>query len=64
MASNYSYACKDYPGMEACPFYAVTETEGEIWKQMELHATDTHGENPGEWSDEDRQYLGALIKSE
>ena len=64
MASTYSYACKDYPGMEACPGNFVTETEGEIWKLMELHAATAHGEDPSEWSNDDRQYLKTLIKSE
>ena len=30
MASTYSYACKDYPGMDACPGHFVAETEDEI----------------------------------
>ena len=64
MASKHSYACKDYPEMEACPGYFVAETEDEIWKLMELHASVAHGEDPGEWSDEDRKYLETLIKSE
>jgi hypothetical protein len=29
MTSKYSYACKDYPGMEACPFQVVVETQDE-----------------------------------
>ena len=64
MTSKHSYACKDYPDMDACPGYFVAETEDEIWKLMELHASVAHGEDPGEWSDEDRKYLEALIKSE
>ena len=62
MTSKHSYACKDYPEMKACPGYFVAETEGEIWKLMELHAAVAHGEDPGEWSDEDRKYLKTLIK--
>jgi hypothetical protein len=64
MASTYSYACKDYPGMDACPGHFVAETEDEIWKLMELHASTAHGENPSEWSNDDRSYLKALIKGE
>ena len=64
MASTYSYACKDYPGMDACPGHFVAETEDEIWKLMELHASTAHGENPSEWSNDDRQYLKTLIKGE
>jgi len=62
MASKHSYACKDYPGMDACPGYFVAETENEIWKLMEVHASVAHGEDPGQWSGEDRQYLKTLIK--
>ena len=64
MATTYSYACKDYPGMEACCFSVTTGTEAEVWKQMELHAVETHGEDPAAWSDEDRTYLKTLIKTD
>jgi hypothetical protein len=64
MASAYTYACKDYPGMEACPGSVTAETEGEVIKLMELHAAIAHGEDPNAWSDEDRTYLKTLIKSE
>ena len=64
MAPMYSYAYKDYPSMETCPVHFIAETEGEIWKLMELHASVAHWEDPGDWSDEDRQYLKTLIKSE
>jgi hypothetical protein len=64
MTSKHSYACKDYPGMDACPGQFVAETEDELWKLMELHASVAHGENPREWSDEDRKYLKTLINSE
>ena len=64
MALTYSYACKDYPGMEACPGHFVAASEDEIWKLMELHASVAHGEEPSAWSDEDRRDLKALIKSE
>jgi hypothetical protein len=63
MKPAFSYACKDYPGMEACPGHFVAETEGELWKLMELHATIAHEEDPGAWSAEDRAYIGTLIKS-
>ncbi|MCP4008206.1 MAG: DUF1059 domain-containing protein [Proteobacteria bacterium] len=64
MTSKYSYACKDYPGMEACPGYLVAETEDEVCKLIELHASVAHNEDPGEYSDEDWKYLKALIKNE
>ncbi len=60
----YSYACKDYPGVEGCPGRVQAETEDELWKLIELHATIAHGEDPGAWSEEDRAQLKALIKSE
>jgi hypothetical protein len=63
MATSYSYACKDYPGMEACPGHFVAETETEVWKLIELHASVAHQEDPGAWSDEDRAYLKTLIKA-
>ena len=63
MKPAFSYACKDYPGMEACPGHFVAETEEELWKLMELHATVAHEEDPGAWSADDRTYIGTLIKS-
>jgi hypothetical protein len=64
MAKTYAYACKDYPGMEACPGRFIAETEDEVWKLMELHASVAHDEDPAAWSDDDRAYLKTLIKSE
>ena len=63
MTSSFSYACKDYPGMEDCPGQLVAETEDELWKLIDLHASLAHGEDPGAWSDEDRAYLKTLIRS-
>ena len=64
MAKTYAYACKDYPGMEACPGHVIAETTDELWQLIELHATLAHGEDPSEWSAEDRTYRKTLIKSE
>ena len=64
MATAYSYACKDYPGMEECPGKVIAETEDEVVKLMEVHATVAHGEDPANWSAEDRAYLTTLIKAE
>ena len=63
MPKSHSYACKDYPGMEACPAQFTAETEGELWKMIELHATVAHAEDPAEWSGEDKAFLRKLIKS-
>jgi hypothetical protein len=63
MANTYAYACKDYPGMEACPGHFIAETEGEVWRLMELHAALAHDEDPATWSDDDKTYLKTLIKA-
>ncbi len=63
MANAYSYACKDYPGMESCPGKVVAATKDEVIKLMELHAVVAHEENPSAWSDDDRAYLMTLVKS-
>ena len=64
MTKIHSYACKDYPGMEACPGYVRAETEDEVWQLMELHASVAHGEDPAAWTAEDRAQLKTLIKTE
>ena len=64
MSQIYSYACKDYPGMEACPGRFSAETEAELTQHIELHASVAHGEDPAKWSAEDRATLKALIKTE
>ena len=64
MSRTHSYACSDYPGMEACPGYVRAGTEDEVWQLMELHASVAHGEDPAEWTAEDRTQLKALIKTE
>jgi predicted small metal-binding protein len=64
MTGKYSYACKDYPEMEACPFSVTTESEAEVWAQLELHAVHAHGEDPSAWSEEDRAFLKTLITAE
>ncbi len=64
MATSYSFACKDFPGMEACPAHFHAETNDELWKIIELHAQLAHGENASEWPAEDIAQLKALIKTE
>jgi hypothetical protein len=46
MKTAYSYACKDYPGMESCPGRFVAETKDEVFRLAELHAAVAHGEDP------------------
>lgn len=64
MTTVYSYACKDYPGMEACPGRFSAQTEDEVWKHMELHASIAHQEDPTAWTVEDKAQLKTLIKTE
>ena len=64
MTEAYSYACKDCEGMEACPASFVAATKGELWKLIELHASIAHGEGPSDWTDDVRDYVGTLIKTQ
>ncbi|MFQ5546499.1 MAG: DUF1059 domain-containing protein [Acidiferrobacterales bacterium] len=64
MKMIYSYACKDYPGMETCPGRFYAETEDELWEHMELHASVAHKEDPTTWTTEDRAQLKTLVKTE
>ncbi len=63
MTTIFSYACKDYPGMEACPGRFYAESENELWKLIELHASLAHKEDPAAWTDEDKAQVKTLIKS-
>jgi len=62
MTKAYSYACKDCEGMEACPASIVAETRDELWQLMEYHARIAHEENPEDWDDETKLYLGTLVR--
>ena len=64
MTTTYSYACKDYPGMERCPARFYAETENEICRLVELHASVAHGEDPGAWTAEAKALLKTLIRTE
>lgn len=57
----YTYRCKDYPGMETCPGNFTAESVVEIMKHVELHAREAHGEDPKQWSQEDRKKLEAML---
>ena len=57
----YTYRCRDYPGMEACPANFTAETASEVMKHVELHAEVAHGEDPKQWSQDDRDKLQKLI---
>lgn len=64
MTKTYSYACKDYPGMEACPAKFTTETEEQLWSVINLHAKEAHGEDPSDWPPEDIATVKSAIKVE
>lgn len=64
MTTIYPYTCKDYPGMETCPGRFVADSEEEMWRHMELHASMAHQEDPTAWSAEDQNYLTGLIRAE
>ncbi|KRD49031.1 DUF1059 domain-containing protein [Ensifer sp. ENS10] len=57
----YTYRCKDFPGMEACPGSFTAETEAELWKHIELHGATAHGEKPEQWSKEDREQVAKIV---
>jgi hypothetical protein len=64
MSTSYTYACKDYPGMDECPGRFTAQTREEAWKLAELHAEIAHGENPSAWDDRTKDTLKALIKAD
>lgn len=59
--SSYTYNCGEFPGMGSCPASFTTETRDELWMHVEAHGAAAHGENPAEWSNEDRQQINAII---
>lgn len=63
MTTTYSYACKEFPGMETCPAELTAATHDELWKLIELHASLAHGEDPATWPAEDVAQLKALIRT-
>ena len=64
MATTYGYACKEFPGMEACLAHFHAATEDELWKIIELHASLAHNEDAAAWPAEDIAQLKALIRPE
>lgn len=59
----YLYNCKNFPGMEACPGSFTAQTEPELWKHIELHASEAHQEDPAKWSAADRQAVKEIIRT-
>ena len=62
MTKTYSFACADFPGMEACPAHFHTESKDELYEIAKRHAMIAHGENPDDWSEEDRKLVRKLFK--
>ena len=58
----YAYDCREYPGMEECPASFVTASEEEVFRHVELHAREAHGEDPAQWSEEEAQMAKDLIR--
>lgn len=48
--------------MEGCPGYFVAATAEEVLKLTELHSQIAHGEDPTQWSPEDRRQVENLIR--
>ncbi|NIR37690.1 MAG: DUF1059 domain-containing protein [Actinobacteria bacterium] len=59
---TFSYACADYPGMETCVGRFEAGSESELWQHIESHAVVAHGEDPSEWSEDDRSQVAALVR--
>lgn len=59
---SYTYACKDYPSMDECRGQFEAETEEELWKHIELHASAAHQEDHASWPPEEIANVRALIK--
>ena len=57
----YTYRCRDYPGMEACPATFTADSPSEVMRHVELHAEVAHGENPNQWSEGDKSEVRKLI---
>ena len=60
---TYSYACSDFPGMEACPAQFTCETHDELMDVIALHAEKAHGEEVSEWSQEALNTIESAIRT-
>ncbi|MGX9178735.1 DUF1059 domain-containing protein [Mesorhizobium sp. BHbdii] len=63
MSHGLHISLQDYPGNEACPASFTAATEEEAMKHVELHGKLAHGEDPSQWSPEDRQQVKKLIRN-
>jgi hypothetical protein len=57
----YTYRCRDYPGNESCPASFTAESASEVMRHVELHGEIAHGEDPKQWSQDDRRQVQKLI---
>ena len=48
--------------MEGCAGFFVADSEQELWKHLELHGREAHGEDPALWSQEEVQTISGLIR--
>ena len=62
MGKSFTYACREFPGMETCPGEVTAETREELVELVEAHARIAHGESPDDWSEEDRAAFADLIR--
>jgi len=60
--ASYTYACKDYPGMDSCPGTFESQAQDELWKHFELHAAAAPQEDPSSWPPDEITTVKALIK--
>ncbi len=57
----YTYVCAQFPGMESCPGKMTAGTEDELWQLVELHGRVAHGEDPAQWTEEERRQIGEIM---
>lgn len=59
-----SYERSAYPEMEGCAGSFRAETEGELWRHIELHAVLARHEDPDRWSEDERTQIRDIIRPE
>lgn len=57
----YRYNCREFPGMEGCTGSFTAATRDELHKHLEVHGHEAYGEDPAEWSNEDRAMIQTLM---
>lgn len=59
----FTYVCAQFPGMDSCPGTMTAATHDELWQLVELHGRVAHGEDPADWSEEDRDQISEIIRA-